>query len=71
MRRVVCYNFRRMVSIRLNWLKALKEGFNVRNGNSLKAFRNRPGGVFTGTGGRRLMEGLFSALFHCPKRMED
>ncbi len=43
MRRDVCYTFLRMVSIRLNWLKALKEGFNVRNGNSLKADGNRPG----------------------------
>ena len=43
MYRDVCYNSLRMVSIRLNWLKALKEGFNVRNGNSLKADGNRPG----------------------------
>ena len=43
MRLDVCYTFLRMVSIRLNWLNALKEGFNVRNGNSLKADKNRPG----------------------------
>ena len=42
MRLEVCYTFLRMVSIRLIWLKALKEGFNVRNGNSLKADGNRP-----------------------------
>ena len=43
MRPDVCYNLQRMVSIRLNWLNALKEGFNVRNGNSLKASGNRLG----------------------------
>ena len=49
MRPDVCYNPRRMVSIRLNWLNALKEGFNVRNGNSLKAFGDRYGDVFPDT----------------------
>ncbi len=49
MRLDVCYNPRRMVSIRLNWLNALKEGFNVRNGNSLKAFENRPDRLFRQT----------------------
>ena len=41
MRWDVCYNSLRMDSIRLIWLNALKEGFNVRNGNSLKAFGNQ------------------------------
>ncbi len=41
MRLYVCYNFRRMVSIRLKRRNALKEGFNVRNGNGLKVFTDR------------------------------
>ena len=49
---------------------ALKEGFNVKNGNSLKAFEDHRRASFP-YGQSRLMEGLFSALFHCPKRMED
>ena len=49
MRREVCYTFRRMVSIRLKRRNALKEGFNVRNGNSLKAFGDRYGDVFPDT----------------------
>ena len=41
MRRKVCYTFRRMVFHAIKRLNALKEGFNVKNGNSLKAFRLR------------------------------
>ena len=43
MRRDVCYTpvVRFSASIKRHY--ALKEGFNVRNGNSLKAFGNRPG----------------------------
>ena len=43
MHRNVCYNPMRMVSIRLMWRNALKEGFNVKNGNSLKVFSGREG----------------------------
>ena len=38
MRCEVCYTTQRMVFHTINRLNALKEGFNVRNGNSLKAF---------------------------------
>ncbi len=38
MRRDVCYTPVVRFSVRLQRLNALKEGFNVRNGNSLKAF---------------------------------
>ena len=37
MRRKVCYTFRRVVFRTINRLRALKEGFNVKSGNSLKA----------------------------------
>ena len=40
---VVCYTHLRVVNTRLNRLNALKEGFNVRNGNSLKAIGDRRG----------------------------
>ena len=46
MHRNVCYNPLRMVSIRLKWRNALKEGFNVKNGNSLKVFSDRRGNTF-------------------------
>ena len=49
MRREVCYTFRRVVYTRSNRLNALKEGFNVRNGNSLKACDERIGEVSSGT----------------------
>ena len=72
MRREVCYTFRRMVSIRLKRLYALKEGFNVRNGNGRKAFGDRRGNRFPAqTVNRWLMEALFSALFHCPESVRD
>ena len=48
----------------------MKEGFNVRNGNSLKAFGDCDGRD-PANGRRWLMEGLFSALFHGPERMGD
>ena len=38
MRRKVCYTFRRMVFHAMKRLRALKEGFNVKSGKSLKAF---------------------------------
>ena len=37
MRRKVCYTFRRMVFRAMKRLYALKEGFNVKSGKSLKA----------------------------------
>ena len=37
MRRKVCYTFRRVVLHTINRLRALKEGFNVKSGDSLKA----------------------------------
>lgn len=43
MRRDVCYTPVVRFSARLKRLNALKEGFNVRNGNSLKAFTDRKG----------------------------
>ena len=46
MHRNVCYNPLRMVSIRLKRRNALKEGFNVKNGNSLKVFSDRRGSTF-------------------------
>ena len=70
MRRKVCYTFRRMVFHAMKRLRALKEGFNVKNGNSLKAFEDYRRAPFPYSQSR-LMEGLFSALFHCPKRMGD
>ena len=42
---VVCYTHLRVVNTRLMRLYALKEGFNVKNGNSLKVFRGRYGTV--------------------------
>ena len=46
MRRKVCYTFRRMVFHAMKRLRALKEGFNVKNGNSLKVFSDRRGNTF-------------------------
>jgi len=43
MRRDVCYTPVVRFSVRLQRLNALKEGFNVKNGNSLKAFEDRHG----------------------------
>ena len=43
MRRDVCYTPVVRFSVRIKRLNALKEGFNVRNGNSLKAFADRRG----------------------------
>ena len=71
MRRDVCYTPVVRFSVRLKRLHALKEGFNVRNGNSLKAFGILYRKAISGTGGRRLMEGLFSALFHCPESKRE
>ena len=41
MRRKVCYTFRRVVFRTIKRLRALKEGFNVKSGKSLKAVRLR------------------------------
>ena len=41
MRRKVCYTLRRMVFHAMKRLRALKEGFNVKSGKSLKAVRLR------------------------------
>ena len=43
MRCEVCYTSQRIVFHTIKRLGALKEGFNVRNGNSLKAFGFRQG----------------------------
>ena len=71
MRRDVCYTPVVRFSVRLKRLIALKEGFNVRNGNSLKAFADRRGENIPCHGRDRLMEGLFSALFHCPESVSN
>ena len=49
MRRDVCYTPVVRVYAQLKRLNALKEGFNVRNGNSLKVFGIRDGNVSPGT----------------------
>ena len=41
MRHKVCYTLRRMVFHAMKRLRALKEGFNVKSGKSLKAVRPR------------------------------
>jgi len=41
MRRKVCYTFRRVVYRTIKWLCALKEGFNVKSGKSLKVVHRR------------------------------
>ena len=41
MRRKVCYTFRRVVFRTINRLRALKEGFNVKSGKSLKVVHRR------------------------------
>ena len=46
MRRELCYTPVVRFSVRLKRHYALKEGFNVRNGNSLKAIGNRSGNTF-------------------------
>ena len=45
MRHEVCYNHGRVVRTQSKRLIALKEGFSVRNGNSLKAFGDRMGEI--------------------------
>ncbi len=65
MRRKVCYTFRRVVFRTIKRLRALKEGFNVKSGKSLKA--GGPGGEDGSRGTCRLRKGLFSALFDCPE----
>ncbi len=69
MRRKVCYTFLRMVSCDLNGRKAMKEGFCVKSGNSLKAFVF-PRKAFVSGDRRGLRKGLFSALFDCPERVD-
>ena len=51
MRRDVCYTPVVRFSVRIKRLIALKEGFNVRNGNSLKAFADWKGSVSPETSG--------------------
>ncbi len=41
MRRKVCYTFRRVVFRTIKRLRALKEGFNVKSGKSLKVVHRR------------------------------